>query len=222
MKKWLLILLMLVSQLCFAQSLSDSLSSIELEWAKVYYEQPKQKQQLAYPALLNKMAQLAKSHINDAGVIYWTALIKASYAAHQNPIDALDSIHEVRDLLNKSIAINPKIMNGAAYIVLGTLYDKAPPWPIAFGDDDVAKKMLETALEISPNGVTSNYFYGKFLLEHDDTQAAINYLKKAVSVPIRAEQPYPDNQLKHKAQRLLENIKEPSADASNNTLSQRH
>jgi tetratricopeptide (TPR) repeat protein len=220
MKKLLFIVFMLLSKLCFAESLKDSLKDIELEWAKVYYEQPKQKQQAAYPVLLDKMQQLAKLDPNDAGVIYWTALIKASYAAHQNPVDALAAIHEVRDLLIKAIAINPKVMNGAAYVVLGTLYDKVPHWPIAFGDDATAKKMLQTALEISPNGVESNYFYGEFLLNHDDSQAASNYFKKAIAVPVRSEQPYPDNQLKHKAEIMLDKIKDHASDVSNNTLSQ--
>lgn len=220
MKKLLLIILMLLSRSGFAESLKDSLKNIEMEWAKIYYEQPRQKQQAAYPMLLNKMQQLVKIDPNDAGVIYWTALIKASYAAHQNPVAALETINEVRDLLNKAIAINPKVMSGAAYVVLGTLYDKAPQWPISFGDDAIAKKMLETALEISPEGVESNYFYGEFLLDHDDIQAAEIYFKKALSAPVRSEQPYPDNQIKHKAEIMLANIKAQTSGASNNALSQ--
>lgn len=220
MKKLLFILLILFSRLCCAESLQDSLKGIELEWAKIYYEQPTQKQQVAYSLLLDKMQHLAKIDPNDAGVIYWTALIKASYAAHQNPVDALEAIHEVRDLLNKAIAINPKVMNGAAYVILGTLYGKVPRWPIAFGDEDIAKKMLETALEINPEGVANNYFYGEFLLDHDDIKNATNYLKKAISVPVRPEQPYPDTQLKHKAEIMLENIKAKAENVGNNTLSQ--
>ena len=198
---------MLVSNACFAEPLKDALNSIELQWAKIYYEQPKQKQQTAYPVLLEKLAQLAKTSPDDAGIIYWQALIKASYAAHQNPISALEAVHEVRDLLNKAISINPKVMNGAAYVVLGSLYDKTPPWPIAFGDDVLARKMLETALQINPNSVANNYFYGEFLLAHDESQAAINYFNKALTVPVRIEQPYPDNQLKRKAESMLVKIK---------------
>lgn len=220
MKKLLFIILMLLSKIGLTENLKDSLKSIEMEWAKVYYEQPRQKQQAAYPMLLNKMQQLAKINPNDAGVIYWTALIKASYAAHQNPVAALETINEVRDLLNKAIAINPKVMRGAAYVVLGTLYDKAPQWPISFGDDAIAKKMLETALEISPDGIESNYFYGEFLLNHDDVPAAETYFKKALAAPVRSEQPYPDNQIKHKAEIMLANIKDQASDTAHSTLSQ--
>lgn len=213
--KWLCGLLMLASSVCFADSLSDSLNGIETEWASVYYGLPKAKQQTAYPVLLDKIQQLAIHYPNDANVIYWQALIKASYANHQNPLAALQAVHEVRDLLTKAIAINPQVMHGAAYIVLGTLYDKVPSWPVGFGNDDTAKTLLETALKINPNGIVSNYFYGEFLLTHDDVPAAERYFKLALAAPIRAEQPYADQQMKLKVQRALTKM-----GVTNHTLSQ--
>jgi tetratricopeptide (TPR) repeat protein len=206
MKKALFVLLMALSQLCNAENLPPALHNIELEWAKVYYEQPKTVQVTAYPALLDKVAQLNAQYPHDAGVLYWQALTKASNAAHQNPMHALKAVHEVRDLLTQVITINPKVMNGAAYVVLGTLYDKTPPWPIAFGDETIAKKMLETALKINPNGVAGNYFYGKFLLDHDDKTAAEHYFHKAMTAAVRPEQPYPDIQLQHKAEHALKKM----------------
>jgi tetratricopeptide (TPR) repeat protein len=203
MKKALFIALLFVCNVSFAESLNEVLNNIELTWAKAYYEQPKDRQATVYNELLDKLAQLDKTHPNDAKIIYWQGLITASLAAHQNPVTALDAIHQVRDLLNKAIAINPKVMNGEAYVVLGTLYDKTPPWPIAFGDDALAKKMLQTALQINPNSVTNNYFYGEYLLDHDDNLAAKHYFEKALAVAERTEQPYPDHQLKRKAQLAL-------------------
>lgn len=214
-KKWLCVILMLVSNVCFADSLGDVLNNVESEWATIHYGLPKAKQQIAYPALLAKIKPLAEQYPNDAGVIYWQALVKASYADHQNPVAALQAIHEVRDLLTKAIAINPQVMNGAAYVVLGTLYDKVPSWPLAFGDDNTAKTLLETALKINPNGMVSNYFYGQFLLAHDDEQGAERYFNKALAAPIRAEQPYADQQMRHKIQLELKKM-----GATSYTLSQ--
>lgn len=207
MKKLMFVTLLFMSSMVLADELKDSLNRIELTWAKTYYEQSKQQQQSTYPQLLKQLEQLDKQHPNDANIIYWEGLIKASYAEHQNPVAALEAIHEVRNLLTKAISIEPNVMNGAAYVVLGTLYDKAPQWPIAFGDEHKAKEMLETALKISPDGVESNYFYGEFLLDHDEQQAAVAYFKKALSGKVRAEQPYPDEQIKHKAKIALANLK---------------
>lgn len=197
---------MMVSNACFADSLHDALNGIESEWATIHYGLPKAKQQIAFPALLDKIKPLAEQYPNDAGVIYWQALVKASYAKYQNPVAALQSVHEVRDLLTKAIAINPQVMNGAAYIVLGTLYDKVPSWPIGFGDDNTAKSLLETALKINPNGIVSNYFYGQFLLTHDDEQAAERYFNKALAAPVRAEQIYADSQMRHNVERELKKL----------------
>jgi tetratricopeptide (TPR) repeat protein len=199
-------LLMMVSNACFADSLHDALNGIESEWATIHYGLPKAKQQIAFPALLDKIKPLAEQYPNDAGVIYWQALVKASYAKYQNPVAALQAVHEVRDLLTKAIAINPRVMNGAAYIVLGTLYDKVPGWPIGFGDDNTAKSLLETALKINPNGIVSNYFYGQFLLTHDDEQAAERYFNKALAAPVRAEQMYADSQMRHNVERELKKL----------------
>ncbi len=206
MKTMLFVILLLVSSVCFANSLTESLNSIESEWAAAYYGLPKEKQQAAYPILLDKLQQLTQSYPNDARVIYWQALVKATSADYQSPLTALQSVHDVRDLLIKAIAINPQVMNGAAYVVLGTLYDKVPSWPIAFGNDNTAKTMLETALKINPNGIASNYFYGKFLLAHDDTPAAKQYFNKALAAPIRPEQPYADQQMKLKVQHALKKL----------------
>lgn len=206
MKAKLFLLLMLLSTHCVADSLQQSLNRIESEWAEAYYGLPKAKQQVAYPVLLNKTQQLAEQYPNDAGVMYWQALIKAAAADHQSPLDALQVVHEVRDLLTKAIAINPQVMNGAAYIVLGTLYDKVPRWPIGFGNDNTAQSMLETALKINPNGIASNYFYGKFLLSHDNALAAKLYFDKALAAPIRPEQSYADQQMKIKVQHALKKM----------------
>ena len=108
--------------------------------------------------------------------------------------------------LTKAIAINPQVMNGAGYVVLGTLYDKVPSWPIGFGDDNTAKSLLETALKINPNGIVSNYFYGQFLLTHDDEQAAERYFNKALAAPVRAEQMYADSQMRHNVERELKKL----------------
>lgn len=206
MKKLLFIVLILFSSHCFADGLKTVLNSIESDWATAYYGLPKQKQQAAYSKLLNKLQALVKLHPNDASVLYWQALIKAAAADHQSPLTALQMVNEVRDLLTKAIAINPEVMNGAAYIVLGTLYDEVPSWPIGFGNDDTAKNLLETALKINPNGIESNFFYGKFLLSHDDKQAAEHYFNLALAAPIRPEQIYADQQMKLKVEYALKKL----------------
>lgn len=191
--------------LSHANPVSDALNGIEAEWAKIYYQVPKKQQGPAYAKLLEKAASLAKQYPKEAGLIYWHAVVKASYADHQDPVSALSAIHDVRDLLQQSIAIDPKSMGGSAYVVLGTLYHLTPSWPIAFGDDDEAEKMLQTALKISPEGIDSNFYYGQFLLDKGDKQQARQYFERASKAPVRPEQVFADTQLEQEAKLALKN-----------------
>lgn len=208
MKKLIFVVLLLLSTQCLAESLKDSLTNIEAEWASIYYGAPKSEQGAAFVQLLDKTANLSKQYPNAAEPIFWQALVKATYADHQDAFSALGAIHEARDLLVKAIKINPEAMNGSAYVTLGTLYSMVPVWPIAFGDDDTAKQMLETALKINPDGIDANYFYGEFLLLHNKPKDAALYFERAAAAPVRIEQPYADNQLKAEARLALKNTQE--------------
>ena len=203
MKKTTFVALLLLSTQVFADSLQTTLLNIESEWASVYYKMPKYKQTVAYPQLLEKAVQLSSQYPNSAEPLVWQAVIKATYADHQDPISALESIHEARDLLIKAIKINPQAMKGSAYVTLGTLYYMVPKWPIAFGDDAKAREMLETALKINPEGIDTNYYYGDFLLSNDEVAEAENYFEKAAKAPARPDQSYADMRLKEEAKLAL-------------------
>ncbi|MEI6066268.1 MAG: tetratricopeptide repeat protein [Methylococcaceae bacterium] len=214
MKKTTFVALLLLSPQSFAESLNDSLQRIESEWASIYYSTPKQKQGPAYCQLLDKTIHLSIQHPNNAEPIIWEAIVKATNADHQDAVSALESIHEARDLLLKAIEINPQAMDGSAYVTLGTLYYMAPKWPIGFGDEETAQKMLQTALKINPNGIESNYFYGDFLLSNNNFNEAEKYFKRALAIPARAEQFYADNQLKEQARMALKNTHESRISAT--------
>lgn len=205
MKKLLFVVLLLLSTQCIAENLQGSLKSIEAEWASIYYSTPKNKQGAAYVQLLEKTTNLVQQYPNTAEPIFWQAVVKATYAEHQDAFSALNAIHEARDLLMTAIKINPEAMNGSAYVTLGTLYYMAPVWPISFGDDAAAKQMLETALKINPDGIDANYFYGEFLLLHNKPNDAAIYFERATAAPARADQFYADNQLKAEAKLALKN-----------------
>ena len=214
MKKTTFVALLLLSSQCVAENLNESLQGIEEQWASIYYKMPKQKRGTEYRRLLERTINLSKQHPKNAEPIIWEAIVKATNADHQDAVSALKAIHEARDLLLKAIEINPQALSGSAYVTLGTLYYLTPKWPIGFGDEETAQKMLQTALEINPNGIDSNYFYGDFLLSNNKLNEAEKYFKRAIAVPARAEQFYADNQLKEEAKLALKNTKERKINGS--------
>ncbi len=219
MKTLFFIALVLVLGDAMANPLKDTSDALESEWAHIYYGMPKAQQALAYQQLLEKTATLAGQYPGNPDILYWQAVVKANYAEYQNELTALHAIYEVRDLLQKVIAINPKTMEGSAYVVLGTLYHLTPPWPVAFGDDNEANKLLQTALKINPDGIDSNYFYGKYLMSQDRIEEAERHFAKAIGAPVRTEQVYVDIELKKEAKMALENVRQPKSGELKKTFS---
>jgi len=211
MKFTTFVALLLLSFECIAESLDESLQSIESQWASTYYSTSKPKRGTAYNRLITRIAILSKQYPNNAEPIIWEAILKASNADQQDPLSALKSIHEAHDLLHKAIKINPQAMSGSAYVTLGSLYSMAPKWPISFGDKAIAKRMLETALKINPKGIDSNYFYGEFLLADDRPNEAQGYFKRAIAIPSRSWQLFADDQLKEDAKRALNKSKKQNS-----------
>ena len=106
-------------------------------------------------------------------------------------------------MLDKS----PGTLKGSAYTSLGSLYYKVPGWPIGFGNDDKAERLLKKALEINPDGIDPNYFYGDFLVQDDREQEAIKYLTRAQQAAPRSDRPLADAGRKKEITILLESLK---------------
>ncbi|WP_394754314.1 tetratricopeptide repeat protein [Crenothrix sp.] len=206
MKKTTFVALLLLTTHCFANDIKTSLASIESQWAIIYYKTPKVQQEKAYQQLLDQANSLALQFPKAAEPLFWQAVIKATYADQQDGLSALKAINEARDLLTQAITIDSKAMEGSAYVTLGTLYYMVPGWPIAFGDNNKARKMFQAALKINPNGIDANYFYGEFLASVNELKEAQKYFEIASKAPTRNEQNYADNKLKEEATMALKNI----------------
>ncbi|POZ53165.1 TRAP transporter TatT component family protein [Methylovulum psychrotolerans] len=189
-----------------ADPITDALNAIETDWAKIYYQLPKQQQGPAYAQLLEKAVKLCGQYPKATGALFWQAVIKASYADHQDPVSALSAVHEVREMLKQVIASDPKTMGGSAYVVLGTLYHLTPGWPIAFGDDEEAEKMFQAALKISPNGIDSNFYYAQYLVDQGKKDQALPYFERASTAPVRPEQVFADTRLEEEAKQALTTV----------------
>ena len=98
--------------------------------------------------------------------------------------------------------------------MLGNLYYRMPPWPISFGDDELARRNLEIAYRLYPDALDTNFFYGDFLLDQDEFGQALFYLEKAEKAPIREPSKLSDEKLKEELRQLLKDAREKNTDRS--------
>jgi len=162
------------------------LLSIQQAWAKVNYDTPAgDAREQAFDALEKRAETFTKQHPGRAEALIWEGIIESSYAGAKGGLGALGLAKEARGNLEAALKIDPGALDGSAYTSLGTLYYKVPGFPLGFGDHDKARKMLRQALELNPNGIDPNYFYGEFLYQEGKYAESLQYLDKAAKAPGR-------------------------------------
>lgn len=212
----LVVFLLLFTGQLMASELNNSIASLERAWAAVYYQPDESQQKQTYPMLLNEAAELVKRYPTAAEPKIWLATIMATNAAFESPFSALSTLEKAKTLLEDAIHLNPRALDGAAYVTLGTLYYMLPGWPVSFGDDDTAEELLKTSLKINPAGIDANYFYADFLLRQDRVAEAEIFFKKASQAPLRREQLYADTQLQNEAKLALTHTQQRKSNADKN------
>lgn len=83
------------------------------------------------------------------------------------------------------MAIDDTALEGSAYTSLGSLYYQVPGWPVGFGNSDKARRYLQKALAINPDGIDPNYFFADYLIEQGEKERARAYLERALAASDR-------------------------------------
>jgi tetratricopeptide (TPR) repeat protein len=181
----------------------EAVRRLEDEWAEIFYRLPPSEHAEKFKGLLARVHAVSEQYPKEADPLVLEAIVLCTYAAADVGLSSLSRVSEARELLIKAIDIDPRAMEGSAYITLGNLYYRLPGWPISFGDDDSARQYLEAALKLYPNALDSNYFYGDFLLQQGEYDKALPYLEKAEKAPIRPYMLLSDAKLKEEVREAL-------------------
>ncbi len=208
MKKLFIHITVILSLLCIANAavsaeFDDELLNIQREWAVANYQLKGDSQKKAFQALMKKTEAFVSTNPNAAEPLIWDGIVNSTYAGVRGGAGALKYAKKARKLLEAAIKISPEALHGSAYTSLGTLYYKVPGFPIGFGSNKKAEQNLKKALEISPNGIDSNYFYGDFLIDRKRYDEAIVALNKAKAAPDRTKRPIADKGRREEIEKAL-------------------
>jgi len=209
----LLTLLLLLPAAPLLAGMQEELASVQKDWAVANYRTPPDGQKKAFETLVAKARRLAQAYPDRAEPKIWLAIVLSTDAGVNGGFSALSKVKEARRLLEEAERIDPKALDGSVYTSLGSLYYQVPGWPLAFGDDEKAGRYLKKALEINPDGIDPNYFYGDYLLSQDRPREAVHYLEKALAAPPRPNRPLADAGRREEARKLLERARALSKEA---------
>lgn len=170
-------------------TLQSDLHQIASQWAHITYQvKDDDAKEAAMTTLAGEAEQVAARHPDRAEPLVWYGVVASSQARYAGVFSAMGYAKQARDLLEKAARIDYRTLNGSAMTSLGALYYMVPGFPIGFGDNDKARRYLQQAVDIDPNGLDSNYFYGDFLYrtgEYRLASAVLHHALKAQSDPNR-------------------------------------
>ena len=178
------VFLLLFAQGVYADTMQDSVSKIEENWVSTSEAESTLERKNMFLQLAEDISDVVVAFPSQAEPLILKSAILLTMAEDASSFVALSLVKQAKTLLAKAIDINPEAREGSALVTMGILYYKVPGWPVAFGDDDQAETYLLKALEVNPNGVTSNYFYAEFLLEQGKDDQAVSYLNKAIGASL--------------------------------------
>ncbi len=203
MKKLLQILLLSVAA---SSAFASNLEELQREWAIANYQLSDDEQASAFAALSAKAESAVAAHPNQPEYLVWDGIIKSTYAGKAGGLSALSLVKAAKTSFEQAMEIDDRALDGSAYTSLGALYYQVPGWPLAFGSDKKAKQLLEKALQMNPDGIDSNYFYGDFLVQQKDYAAAKKVLMHALDAPQRPGREIADGGRRQEIRQLLELI----------------
>lgn len=188
-------------------ALQAALLNLARQWAHVTYQMKDEGQQATrMKGLATEAAGIAARYPNRAEPLIWSGVIASSQAKYAGPFSALGYARQARKLLEKAARLDYRALDGAVPTSLGALYYLVPGFPFGFGDNDKARQYLEQAVEISPNGLDSNYFYGDFLFHQGHYARAVVVLKRALKSPVDGQRPVWDAGRRAEIRRLLASV----------------
>jgi tetratricopeptide (TPR) repeat protein len=174
------------------------------QWDKINYAsdgsplEHNKKQFEQYQNLIDQAQALLQDKPDSAELWLWSGIIKSSYAGAKGGLGAMSLVKASKLDLEHALALLSKDTNtdsngghktaleGSVYTSLGTLYARVPGWPISFGSDKKARRLLAQAQKIAPKDIDTNYFYAEFLAKEGDTQQAVKYYHQAAQAHARS------------------------------------
>jgi len=183
-------------------------AAIQQDWATAMYNTPADQKEAALAAVVDQARTLATAEPQNPGALIWEGIVLSTLAGEKGGLGALSLVKESRAALEAALKIDPTALQGSAHTSLGSLYYQVPGWPISFGDKDKARKHLEQALAMNPDGIDPNYFMAGLLHKTGKNSEALKYLDKAANAPTRPGRQLADQGRHREIEELRKSISE--------------
>jgi len=188
-------------------TMDEAVRHVDNQWAQIKYQvKDKDEQRNAIDALAKEAASVVARYPGQVEPLLWDGIVTSEEAALVSVFHKLSCAAAARTLFERAEALGQAGPGGAVAMSLGVLYYRVPGFPMGFGDKNKARRYLETALAIDPNGLDSNYFYGDFLMKQGEGGKAKEVLEHALDAPMNPTRPVWDTGRRGEVKALIAKI----------------
>jgi tetratricopeptide (TPR) repeat protein len=200
-------LLLLVQGWAIADDRSNQTVDFGERWAKIKFDPQLNNHIEALESLSSEIDRLAQDQPANAESMVWHAVVLSTLAEEREGVAGLALAKRAKKLLEQAELIDPEVLNGSLYTILGSLYYQVPGYPVGFGNGEKAEHYLLKALDINPDSINANFHYGDFLLHNKRYKPAIAAFEKVLSLPPRDGNMVVDTGFKREAEAALTKAK---------------
>lgn len=126
-----------------------TIASVQVLWAEALRCEFGRAREALLCKLSETVQELAASFPNDPKVLLWNGIVLTGYAKCLGGLAGIHYLTQAKSSLERAMTLAPQ--DGAAYLYLGLLYDSVPEAPYGFGDEAMAKLLLEQGLALTLN-----------------------------------------------------------------------
>jgi tetratricopeptide (TPR) repeat protein len=193
-------------------AMDQDVLQIANDWARIRYQVTgPAEQRREIEALAVQARDISARYPGQVEPLLWQGIVTSEEAAMANVLHQLGFAIAARNIFEQAQAIDPHGANGSVIMSLGVLYYRVPGFPIAFGNDKMARQDLECALAMQPDGLDANYFYGDFLVQQGEYAKARAVLSHALQAPVDAQRPVWDAGRRAEVRSLIAKIDQRAA-----------
>ena len=182
---WGGLFLFLLLTLTLSVSRAATIDELQAGWDAANFQLVGKEQKASFEQLVAAADTYTEANPADANGWIWSGIIKSSFAGIKGGLGALSLAKQARVDFERSLDLDASAMRGSALTSLGTLYANVPSWPLGFGDDAQAEKLLLQGLALDPEGIDSNYFYAQYLRKEGRAAESRKYYEAALQAPPR-------------------------------------
>jgi tetratricopeptide (TPR) repeat protein len=204
----LLITIMLVTfaRTVAAQTVDESLLSIESRWAAASQQSNAKQQVTSLKSLLRDARQLHEKHPQKAEAAVWHGIVARSFMDAKGSKGSSGIAREARDAFLSAESLNATIFGGLVYANLGALYTRASSKFGGFGNKTKGLGYFWKAIVTDPDGLDTNFLYAKMLLDEKDYESAHDALLRASNAPKHYLHSSADNARRMEIEELLATV----------------